>query len=254
MVRRTFLVVTDWPRRQLTTVGKVTDCCTGGTEDHVGIFVPCCTPEEVARHSVSSLYAHADYAHESAKGEQHVVFDYMTDLRPRFQSWRNGRYYTPESRAWLYPILGVDAADVHSACLEAVNVRPRNRWWFRCGAVCWCCACGHCRNGSSAMAPSTCVALSLRIVARARSGSSRAFASDAFVFEQLGLQRFSCGAPCAPSALTGHTPRSGLEAMQAAGLLGAPVDGFAAAIAQCQAGGAIAVGGRLPLLPLMHRG
>jgi hypothetical protein len=200
------------------------------------------------------MYSHADYAHESAKGEQHVVFDYMTDLRPRFQSWSNTKYYTPESQAWLYPILGVDAADVHSACLEAVNARPLNRWWFRCNAVCWCCAGGNGCTGPASMAASTCVALSLRIVARVRSGSLRAFASDAFVFEELGLQRFSCNTPWAPSALTGHTPRSGLEAMQAAGLLGAPVDGFKAAIAQCRSGGSVKpIGDLLPLLSLISR-
>ena len=249
MARRTFLVVTEWPRHQLTTVGKVTDCCTGGTEDHVGLFVPCCTPEEVERHSASALYGHP-----SAEGEQHVVFDYMTDLRPRFQSWSNAKYYTPESRAWLYPILGVDAADVHSACLEAADARPRNRWWFRCSAVCWCCACGNCCKGPTSMAASTCVALSLLIIARARSGNPRAFASDAFVFDELGLQRFSCGSPWSPSALTGHTPRSGLEAMQAAGLLGAPVDGFKAAIEQCRSGGSVQpIGGLLPLLSLISR-
>lgn len=254
MVRRAFLVLADWPRHQLTTVGKVTDCCTGGTEDHMGVFVPCCTPEEVERHSVSSMYAHADYAHESAKGEQHVVFDYMADLRPRFQSWSNTKYYTPESQAWLYPIIGVDAAAVHRACLEAVNARPVNRWRFRCSAVCWCCAGGNGGRGPSSMAASTCVALSLRIVARARSGNPQAFASDALVFDELGLQRFSCDAPCAPSALTGHTPRSGLEAVQAAGLLGAPVDGFEAAIAQCRSGGSFTpIGDLLPLLSVISR-
>ena len=250
MARRVFLVVTEWPHYQLTTVGQLTNCCTGGTEDHVGLFVPCCTPEEIDRHSSSELYAHA-----SAEGAEHVVFDYMTDLRPRFQSWSNSEYYTPESKVWLYPILGVDAADVHSACLEVADARPRTFWWFRCSAVCWCWPCKCCCKGHTRLAPSTCVALSLRIIARVRSGSTNAFYSDAFVFDELGLQRFSCSTPCAPSVLTGHTPRSGLEAMQAAGLLGRPIEGFERAIAQCRSPGPGVPTGKsmLPMLSLISR-
>jgi len=211
----------------------------------MGIFVPCCTPAEVAAHGQPTS------GHKTAKGQQHVVFDYMTDLHPRFQAHTNSDYYTEDARVWLYPLLDVDAADVHAACLEVAQARPTNHWWFRLSAVCWCWP-WQCCATPNRIAPSTCVALTLRIIARARSGSPSAYKSDRFVFEELGVERCSCSAPFAPRVLTGHTPRSGMEALRGAGVVGSPLEGFEAAIAACKgAGKAPPIGDALPLLPLL---
>ena len=45
MSRRAFVVVAKWPFGQLTSIGKLTHCFTGGTESHIGILIPCCTAE-----------------------------------------------------------------------------------------------------------------------------------------------------------------------------------------------------------------
>lgn len=227
MGRKAYITVTKWPVDQLTTVGQVTSCCTCGSEDHIGVFIPCATAEEIRWHSDPAV------SHASARQAEHVAFDYMTDLRPWFQSYTNSKYYTPEADVLLYPILVATASDVHAACLEAARRRPRNSCCYRCNAVCWCVPCA-CAPATGRMRPSTCVALTMRVIAYAAAGNdSEAFRSDTFVFEHLGLRRFGSAAPTAPQFLTGHTPRSALNALQKAGVVGLPVSGFAAAVSQC---------------------
>lgn len=248
MSRRAFVIVADWPYRQLSDAGKITWCCTGGTEGHLGIFIPCCTTEEVAAHSEELV------SHPSAREASHVAFDYMMDKYPRFQSFENDRYYTKEAKVWLYPILDVDAADVHAACLEMAYMRPFNHFLYRCNGVlgcwpwpCWC-------SNTDRVAPSTCVALTLRIIARARTGSMAPYTSDAAAYEALNFNRCGPSNPCEPAALTGYSPRSALEALQRGRNLGRPVDGFANAIAMCRGPGPTApLGSTLPLLSLMSR-
>lgn len=248
MSRRVFVLVADWPFEQLTDIGKLTYCCTGGTENHMGLFIPCCTAEEVAAHSAQAV------SHPSARDEAHVAFDYMADLLPRFQSWENPQYYNKQANVWLYPVLDVDAAAVHAACLEVAQARPSNNCCHRWSPVWWCWPWHCCPSNTDRVDQSTCVALSLRILAQAQAESRRAYTSDAFVFETLGLARFGCAHPWAPRLLSGHTPRSALEALQEAGVVGRPLRGFPAAIAQCRGGGAgVPLGSVLPLLSLCDR-
>lgn len=232
MVRRAFVIVADWPYDELTAVGRLTWCCTGGTENHIGIFIPCCTADEIASHSNRWQ---PSLSHTSARGAEHVAFDYMSDLRPRFQSWENEKYYTKRADVWLYPILDVDASDVHLACVEVARLRPRNDCMHRMNAVVWCWPFRCWPSNTARVGPSTCVALTLRIISHALHGSKgAALTSDKAVFDALGLERCGPRAPFAPCRLTGYTPRSGIKAMQEAGLVGRPVEGFKAAILQCQ--------------------
>ena len=255
MARRAFVILADWPFHQLSDSGKLTWCCTAGTENHLGIFVPCTTAEEAVDHSEPRL------SHPSARGAEHVAFDYMIDRKPRFQSYRNTNYYTKQARVWLFPIVGVDAAAIHAACVEVAREAPINHFCFRCNALCWCwpyhCWC----SNTDVVGPSTCVALTLRIIARAKVGSAAPYVSDAATFAALGIERFGASHPCAPGTLTGYSPRAGLEALQRGKVVGRPVEGFAEAIAQCRGGGpAAALGSRgctrvgessgYPLLPL----
>ena len=245
MPRRAFIVVAEWPYTQLSDPGKLTWCCTGGTENHLGIFIPCTTADEVAAHSEPRL------SHPSARDAEHVSFDYMMDRRPRFQSYKNDRYYTKQAKVWLYPILDVDAAAVHAACLEVAREAPFNHFCFRCNGVCWCwpypCWC----SSNDVIGPSTCVALTMRIIARAKTNSVAPFTSDAAAFTALGMNRWSPSHPCEPAALTGYSPRAGLEALQKGQVVGRPVEGFEAAIAQCRGSGPVStLGSVYPLLPL----
>jgi hypothetical protein len=249
MARRAFVIVARWPYDQLTCAGRITWWCTGGTEAHLGLFIPCCTPEEVVLHSAPFV------AHPTARDQEHVAFDYMSDKYPRFQSQNNPRYYTSEADVWLYPILVADAADIHAACLEAANAKPYNNFWYRFfNGICWCWPAHCCASNTPVIAPSTCVALSMRIIARAKADSFKPYVSDAATFEELGMDRWSCATPCVPRMLTGHSPRSGLEALQEARVLGAPVQGFEKAIAQCKGSGpTLALGSMYPLLSLIDR-
>lgn len=195
----------------------------------MGLFIPCCTASEIAAHSDVI----ADVSHPSARGEANVAFDYMDDLFPRFQSWENEDYYTPECEVTLYPILDADAADVHAACMEVARAAPRNTFWHRLNGLFpwWPFRCAG--SNTPSVAPSTCVALTMRILARARTGDASMYTSDAATFRELGMPRLSCASPCAPRFLTGYSPRAGLEAMQRGGVLGRPLHNFPDAIASC---------------------
>lgn len=244
MTRRAFVIVAEWPYRQLSQAGKITWCFTGGTENHIGIFIPCATDDEIVAHS------QPDISHPSARDYEHVSFDFMMDQLPRFQSYKNDAYYTKESMVWLYPILGVDAAAIHQACVEVAREMPVNHFCFRCNAVCWCCpyTCS-CTDANDAVAPSTCVALTMRIIARAKTNSLSPYVSDGAVFTALGMNSCSPSHPCEPATLTGYAPRAGLEAMQKARVVGRPLGSFEAAVKQCRSGFSLALANVYPLLP-----
>lgn len=256
MGRCAFVVVTDWPSNELSEVGRLTASFTNEAEDHIGLFVPFCTDAEIAAHSNPRI------SDATASGVEHVSFDYMSDLLPRFQSIYNPEYYTRRSRSLFYPVLNAHASDVHEVCLDVAKAAPRNYCCHRLNAIFWCwpfncCCC----PAQTTVTQSTCVALSARIIAAAATGHvHQALRSDRFVFRTLGLDRFSMSTPRAPYFLAGHTPRSGAAALQEAGVIGTPVTSVADALARCTAfpaGGSIgkALGERaLPLLPLTHAG
>lgn len=210
----------------------------------MGIFIPCTTEDEIKAHSEARL------SHPSARGFEHVSFDYMADLRPRFQSYKNDTYFTKESQVWLYPILDVDAAAIHRACVEVAREMPVNNFCFRCSAIFWClpCNCG-CLNENDAIGPSSCVALTMRIIARAKTDSLAPYTSDPATFTALGMNSFSFAHPCEPSKLAAYAPRAGLEAMQKAKVVGRALQSFEAAVRQCRSGFSQALGSVYPLLP-----
>lgn len=249
MSRRAFVVVARWPFGQLTSVGKLTHCFTGGTESHIGILIPCCTPEEIKLHSDGAL------ADPTAFDQEHVTFDFMIEGYPKFQSITNPYYWTKDAQIWCYPILGVDAADIHAACMEAARIRPYNHPLYRINGMCGgCWPCHSWCSNTPDMGQSTCVALTMRIIARAKAKSKQPFVSDRATLTVLGIPSCGLSNPCGAGALTGFRPRGALEAMQRATVLGSPLDGFKRAVAQCRGGPRIsALGFRLPDLSRMDR-
>ena len=249
MSRRAFVVIAKWPFNQLTRIGKVTDCFTGGTENHIGILIPCSSSEEIQLHTDGAI------SNTSAFNQEHVTFDYMIDGYPRFQSTTDPNYWTKEAQVWCYPILGVDAADVHAACVEAAKIRPYNHGCYRINGMCGgCWPCHTWPSNTPEMAQSTCVAMTMRIIARAKAKSKQPFVSDRATLTVLGIP--SCGPsnPCGGGALTGFRPRGALEAMQRSGILGRPLEGFELAISQCRGGPQNnALGFRLPDLSRIER-
>ena len=250
MSRRAFVVMGHWPFARLTNLGQITWCCAGGTEGHMGIFIPCCTPEEISTHSTPGI------SEPSARNAEHVTFDYMMDLYPRFQSSSNQRYWTEDSETWCYPILDVDAADVHAACVEIAYLRPYNHGMYRLNGLCggfW--PCHTWPSNTPDVAQSTCAALSMRIIARAKAGNKGPYTSDAATLDALGIPSCGCSNPCGVGALTGYRPRGALEALQRAHVVGRPLKGFDSAISLCK-GGLLKtpLGSALPDLRRMKRG
>lgn len=220
-MRTAYLAVTKWPCSELSAAGRITSLFTGGTENHIGIFIPNCTESEVLLHSNPAV------SHPSARGEKNVCFDYI-DKKARFQSFKNPLYYTDRSIVLLHPIIGVDASDVHRACLEAAAMNPRNVFLYRLNALAWCFPFSF-YPSKALMAPSTCVALSLRVIARAKS-KEYAFYDDSVVQDELGITTFGLCTPCQPATLNGHTPRSALDSLYAANVVGKLVGDFDDAI------------------------
>ena len=245
MSRRAFVVLVDWPFNQINTLGKCTDLFTGFTENHVSIFVPCCSPKEIATHSAPAV------SDATARGKQHVSFDYLSDGYPRFQSCTNPRYWTDEASVWLYPILGASAEEVHAACAEVAIYRPHNSVIYRLNPALGGFFPFHCGLANSdRVAQSHCATLSMRIVARARSGDQLAYTDDRAALRALGVPVGSLANPCSPSVLTGYKPRGALEAMQSARVLGDAVQGFKRAIECCRKG--VSLGGTLPGLAMLR--
>tara|TARA_Y100000768_G_scaffold303821_1_gene237745 strand:- start:4204 stop:4980 length:777 start_codon:yes stop_codon:yes gene_type:complete len=250
--RRAYVVAVDWPFRQLTTLGKLTDVFTGFAETHLGIFIPNCTPHEVAAHSVPNV------SDVTARNMRHVCFDYLADKYPRFQSTTNPSFWTDETRVWLYPILGVHATAVHSACEEVALLKPYNSTIYRLNPMLGGVWPFHCGSATSnGVAQSHCAALTMRIVARARSGNVRAYTDDTAALNDLGVPIGGLEHPCAPQVLTGFKPRGALEAMQTAGVLGNAVEGFERAISLCRAtstktGTVYTLNGHIPSLSMLR--
>lgn len=220
-----------WPCGQLTRIGQATYCCTGGTEGHIGIFIPCCTEDEIVAHS------DPDISHPTARDQANVTFDYMIDGLPRFQSSSNPAYWTDEAEIYCYPILGVDAAAIHAACVEAAQIKPYNNACYRINGLCGgCWPCHTWPSNTDEFGQSTCVALTMRIIARAKSQSVTPFTSDRATRAALNIPSWSCAKPWGAGALTGFRPRGALEAMQASRVVGRPLQGFDRAAALCKGG------------------
>ena len=220
-MRTSYLVVTKWPCSELNAIGRITSLFTRGTENHIGVFIPNCTESEITRHSDPAV------SHPSARGEKDVCFDYI-DKKAKFQSFKNPLYYTDSSVVFLHPIIGVDASDLHRSCLEAAAMNPYNFFLYRLNALAWCFPFSF-YPSNGLMAPSTCVALSLRVIARAKS-NEEAFYDDLAVQDELGITTFGPCTPCQPATLNGHTPRSVLDSLYASNVVGKLVGDFEDAI------------------------
>lgn len=205
------MIGAEWPYHQLTRAGRVTWFCTGGTEAHIGLFIPACTEEEVRQHSAT------DVSEVSARDKRDVCFDFLRTKVPMFQ-YIDGSFYNT-STVSLYKINNVDAADLHAVCLKVARAKPRNDFMYRLNALFWCWPLQCSGSNTEEVGPSHCAALTMRIIASARSNSCLPLTSDDATFAELRLPRFSASAPSAPQFLTGHSPRSAIEAMLSSGAI-----------------------------------
>lgn len=221
MQRRAYVVTARWPTDRLTWVGKATSCFTNGAINHIGILVTDCTPEEIEAHSEYSI------SHPSARGARHVTFDFVCSKIPKFQSIFNKDYWIDECVIICYPILNVQASDVHGICVEVARARPYNKTLFRLNRLlfCGCLPCHMFPSNTDRVAQSHCGVLSLRIVASAKMGSDEPLASDALALSVLGIPEDTvCG--LWPRVLTSYTPAELVAKMRAARAVGDPIDSF----------------------------
>ena len=146
----------------------------------------------------------------------------MTDKRPRFQSTKNN-YWTESALVYTYPVLGVEFEALHTACVEMARHRPYNSDLFRINPML-----GGClpftfdKSGSPNVGPSTCVALTLRLIAQARTGNDRMLMEDKRVIWALKLPREGCS----PTRLVGYTPERAVNALRESKILGTGRRGF----------------------------
>ncbi|MAJ18852.1 MAG: hypothetical protein CMA06_03320 [Euryarchaeota archaeon] len=210
MPRAAHLLVAEWPFAEMTTIGRATYCALGGTESHLGLYFEECTASEVMQLSQPGRHE----PHRFAENPRDVTFDFHEDLFPRFQSILNERYWTPACRIRLYRLENVDAALLFQYSVRVCDLKPKNKEGYRLNALCggcWCCACAN--DGVPQIQASTCVALTLRLIACAKAQSLLPLTDDAAAFAALGIGRATWLRPTLPRRLLGFTPRSALEAL-----------------------------------------
>jgi len=240
--RLAYVVTGKWPLHELSKTGAWTDRCVGSGAGHIGIFFPCCDSAEVAAHSAPEV------SEPDAREHQHVCFDYMMDKRPRFQRAGNGDYWTDSARIYTYSILGVDFTALHTACVEMARFRPYNSDCFRINPLLGgCLPCTFAGSGAPNVAPSTCVALTMRLIAKARTGDNVMLTEDDAVITALGLPTGACS----PTRLIGYKPSGAVRVLSDAGVLGPRLLGFAPGKKLCLV--PERVGERIPLLQMLMR-
>ncbi len=225
MMRIGYVVTVDWPKERLTNLGQLTDFWTCGGLDHVGLFIPCCTEDEIAQHSEQSI------SHESARDEQHVTLDFSKQKIPIFQSIFHKEFFSDDADINCYPIRNVNAVDLHRLAVTVAQRRPVNHWWLRLNRLLFC---GQwpralCCQADGQIAPSHCAVLTLRIIAAGRAGNDAPLFDDAAVTSALGVER-GC---CFPSSLTGLTPNEVMRLLEETGSIG-PAVPIKKAIAECE--------------------
>ena len=224
MMRIGYVVTVDWPKERLTNLGQLTDFLTCGGLDHVGLFIPCCTEDEIAQHSEPSI------SHESARDEQHVSLDFSKQKIPIFQGIHHKEFFSDDAEIKCYPIRNVNASDLHKLAIMVAQRAPVNHWWLRLNRL-LCCGMwprALCCQADGQIAPSHCAALTLRIIAAGRAGNDTPLFDDAAVASALGVQR-GC---CFPSSLTGLTPNEVMRLLKRTGSIG-PAVSIKQAIADC---------------------
>lgn len=216
MAAKAYVALTSWPFEQLSTAGQVSSLIMRGVPNHCGIVFIGADPARVAVHSEH------DVSVESARGQPDVSFDFLMDLRPRFQGIDDPRYFSPECRTELYAIdaTRVDVARLHAECAAAArDASVVNSFWNRAAALLWFAP-------AAVLWPlrgrSTCAALVLRLCAKAARRDIDAHDDEA-VRAALGLASFSLArSPMAPTMLCGFTPVQALNELVRVGVC-APV-------------------------------
>ena len=188
-------------------------------------------------------------ADPTAFNQEHVTFDFMIDGYPKFQSTTNPYYWTKDATL-CYSILGVDeqTSTPRAWRQRGYDSQPP---MYRINGMCGCWPCHTWCSNTSEMGQSTCVALTMRIIARAKAKSQQPFVSDRATLTVLGIPSCGLSNPWR-GALTGFRPRGALEAMQRASIKAR--SRVRLAIDQCRGGPRFnALGFRLPDLSRMER-
>lgn len=221
MERRAYVVAARWPRKSLTCVGKLTSCYTCGQINHVGIYIPHCTDDEIDAHSNPAI------SHKSARGAKHITFDFLYQKLPKFQSVYNKDYWSADCKIVCYPIMNVTAARVHEVCVCVAFERPYNNTLFRVNRLV-CCGLLPCHiipSNSAMIAQSHCGVLSMRIMAAAKSGTNEPLKSDDLTRLMLNIpeQKFL---GLYFRVLTSYTPGELVKLMREARAIGNPEGTF----------------------------
>ena len=228
MERRAYVYSARWPFRDLSVLGQMSWIATGGGSMHIGLYLPGCTPDEVARHSGNRTVSLPD-----ADGASDVCFDIQYSRRPQFHTTDDTDYFGEDGLYTLYPVLGISPAAIHAVCCRVAAAAPvstvRSRFSAMTGGVVPCTP----ATTDAPVGDGQCGGLTIRILAAALSGSDVPLRDDAAAQRILGLPRPSLSHPLAPRVLAGYSPRSALEVLleRTPRVLGALEHGFEGAAA-----------------------
>lgn len=236
-----YVSIGKWGWQHLSAVGKIGACRTCCEGDHIGIVFRCVPPELIKVHSAPAL------SEESGRGRSTVGWDSMMDGKPRFQSLDTFKYWDSTVRSELFPIVDVDPVKLHAACVYISKMKPHNNRCYRLNPLfggCYDCVPGE--NPSDPIGPSTCVALVMRAIVAAQSGSTEGYRSDAYVVEQLGLPTGACQ----PKRLVAYHPGQAVRALRKVGAVSASV-GWVEDLAPCVGSGDASAGNAMAQMPLL---
>ena len=207
MDRAAYVVAARWPFDELTLVGRLTRPFVGSGWDHIGLRIDNCAPFEVEAHS------HPSVSLPNARGERNVCFDFVSSNSAVFHCPKRGDFFTARCETRTFRVLA-SASEVHRLCLLAARQRPKNGFWLRLNAALggWLPFHTCPPRASPALGPSTCAALTLRIVVAASTGDSAAMVDDAAALR-------GAGSPPCRFVTTSMTPGEALEALLREGLV-----------------------------------
>ena len=214
MPPKAYVICAKWPVEDLTRIGQLSWYLTGGSDGHVGLFFP----------FWSTYKSDEPWWHDRALARQdvvqstdHLCFDFLYNLKPRFHTLKNVEYWGENGYYTLHPIEVASAAEVLAVSKRVAALAPVNQWYYRWPALFGGVIPMHRTNfAPGCVGPSSCGGLTMRILAAAITGSDAPLCDDGAAFRALHVDRQSFHSPFSPYSLTGLTPRMAIEALMGA--------------------------------------
>lgn len=211
---RAYVICARWPVEDLTRIGQLSWLLSGGSDGHVGLFYPFWN---TYRDAEPWWHDHALAREDVVQTTDHLCFDILYNLKPRFHTLNNREYWGENGFFTLHPIEVASAAQVLAVSKRVAKIAPVNVWYNRWPALFGgVIPMNRTKYPPGCVGPSSCGGLTMRILAAAITGSDAPLCDDGAAFRALHVDRQSFYAPFSPYSLTGLTPRMAIEALMGA--------------------------------------